>query len=465
MNKKILCVFVGFQSFENHYASGFFDLNDTFNLSVWHGITTDALQKLPNDIATHRLPEFDYDGKIDFLRYLKAKSTLRYNDKTQSNKNHLLYRVAPGKQNLKKKLKFKTISLLSRFYASKKGIDKLEQNYYARTRKTSYYKACLAFLQQEQPDALYCSHQVSSLSLAPVLAAQALGIPVISFIHSWDNLPKGNKMLKADQYMVWSGYMKEEFSKYYPDEVKGDNIHVTGTPQFFCYTNENYCIPKDLFFEAYQIPKNKSLLTFSGNFTSIGMDDPLYLKDLAQKVEVFNQNNEQQYHVLLRANPADYNPEFVPIVQEYKHIITEVSGVWNEEQFPLPESYTVNRNLGVLYSTLYYSEAMFNIGSTMALDAILLDKPAFYFKYKQENGHPDFDIERLYNFVHFKCFDKHPEAVHSILSKDDIDKLLTDFEHYKTVNQDERNAWAEQLVKFPLEAVKERIKTVFKNNI
>ena len=264
MRKKIISIFVGYQSFENHYAINFFDLPEEFDMQVWHNVKSSALEKLPKSIQTKQLPALDYKGKTDFLRYLKAKATLRYNDKTQNNKNHLLYRVAPGKSNFKKKFKFGLINFISQFYASKNGIQKLEDIFFDLTRKSNYYKECKAYLETEKPDIVYCSHQVSSLSLGPVIAARDLGIPVVSFIHSWDNLPKGNKMLKADHYFVWSDYMQEEMQQYYPDEVKNNNITVTGTPQFAFYTKPEYLIPKDLFYKAYNLPLDKKLLCFSG---------------------------------------------------------------------------------------------------------------------------------------------------------------------------------------------------------
>jgi len=462
MRKKIISIFVGYQSFENHYASDFFDIPQEIDMLVWHQVKSSALEKLPESIQKQALPSFDYNGKTDFLRYLKAKATLRYNDKVQTQKEHLLYRVSPGKSNIKKKLKFGFISFLSRFYASKKGIQKLEDKFFQQTRTSNYYKECLAYLKAEQPDLIYCSHQVSSLSLAPVLAARDLGIMVVSFIYSWDNLPKGNKMLKADHYFVWSDYMKAEMTQYYPDEVQ-NNITVTGTPQFVFYTKPAYLIPEKLFYKAYNLPTDKKLLCFSGNFTSIGMDDPLYLKDLAEAVKTHNQENTKQYHVILRANPADYNEGFRPILEQYKEVITEVIPTWNHDEFPLPENYNVNSNLGVLYSTLYYSSAILNIGSTMALDAILLEKPAYYFNYKQPNGHKDFDIDRLYQFVHFKTFKEHSNAVHLLNSEDQIMSMLQYFDTLALKNRAERTAWAKSMTKYPLENVQQRMYTAFQN--
>lgn len=463
MRKKIISIFAAYESFESHYASDFFNIPKEVDMLVWHNVKSSALEKLPKSIETHQLPSFDYNGKTDFLRYLKAKATLRYNDKIQANKNHLLYRVSPGESNVKKKLKFGLISFLSRFYASKNGIQKLEDKFFKQTRNSQCYKECLAYLKAEKPALIYCSHQSSSLSLAPVLAARDLGICVVSFIHSWDNLPKGNKMLKADYYFVWSDYMKTEMEAYYPEEVKKNNIIVTGTPQFTCYTKAEYLIPKELFYKAYNLPKDKKLLCFSGNFTSIGMDDPLYLKDLAEAVNSHNQSNTDKYHVILRANPSDYNQGFIPILEQYKDVITEVVPMWNHDEFPLPKTYTVNSKSGVLYSTLYYSSAIFNIGSTMALDMILLGKPAFYCCYKQENGHKDFNIDRLYNFTHFKTFDIHENAVYMMKKQEDLVATLQNFNRLEQQNIDERLAWAKSIAKHPLHTVRDRMYNAFQN--
>jgi len=463
MRKKIITIFAAYESLESHYASDFFDVPKEIDLLVWHNVKSSALEKLSKSIETKQLPGLDYNGKADFLRYLKAKATLRYNDKIQKHKNHLLYRVAPGKSNFKKKLKFGLISFLSRFYASKNGIQKLEDKFFKQTRNSQCYKECLAYLKTEKPALVYCAHQSSSLSLAPVLAARDLGISIVSFIHSWDNLPKGNKMLKADHYFVWSDYMKAEMEVYYPDEVKENNIIVTGTPQFTCYTKPEYLIEKELFYKAYNLPTDKKLLCFSGNFTSIGMDDPLYLKDLAEAVKTHNKTNTEKYHVILRANPSDYNQGFIPILEQYKEDITEVVPLWNDDEFPLPKTYKVNSKKGVLYSTLHYSSAIFNIGSTMALDMILLRKPAFYCCYKQENGHKDFNIDRLYKFTHFKTFDTHKEAVYMMKKQEDLVAALQNFNTLEQQNTDERLAWAKSIAKHPLDTVSDRMYNAFQN--
>ena len=46
-------------------------------------------------------------------------------------------------------------------------------------------------LQELRPDVLLCTHQRAGIAVPAVAAARSLGIPTATFVHSWDNLPKG----------------------------------------------------------------------------------------------------------------------------------------------------------------------------------------------------------------------------------------------------------------------------------
>ena len=54
MRKKIISIFVGYQSFENHYASDFFETPENIDMLVWHNVKSSALEKLPNAIQTEQ---------------------------------------------------------------------------------------------------------------------------------------------------------------------------------------------------------------------------------------------------------------------------------------------------------------------------------------------------------------------------------------------------------------------------
>jgi hypothetical protein len=74
-----------------------------------------------------------------------------------------------------------------------------------------------ALLTQTRPDVIFCTHQRVPAAGLMAAVARKMGIPMVSAIYSWDNLPKSLIALRADYYMVWSNYMKEEMAVYYPE--------------------------------------------------------------------------------------------------------------------------------------------------------------------------------------------------------------------------------------------------------
>ena len=57
---------------------------------------------------------------------------------------------------------------------------------------------------------IFIAHQRVAGLMPICIAAKELGIPRVSAIYSWDNLPKARLAVQADKYIVWSDYMKEE---------------------------------------------------------------------------------------------------------------------------------------------------------------------------------------------------------------------------------------------------------------
>ena len=74
------------------------------------------------------------------------------------------------------------------------------------------------------------------------------------------------------------------------------------------------------------------------------------------------------------------------IISKYPDLIKQAPPLWNFEPnsswttiYPLPE------DVKLLVSTAYYSDVVVNLGSTMAFDFGMFDKPCAYINYDQEN--------------------------------------------------------------------------------
>ena len=459
MKKKIAVVFVTKQSLDYYKCCGFFeDVSKSYDVEI---LKLDSFNtELEQEFKEVNLPSLDLGGWIDLYKYLKEKASLHYNDKRFSNKNHHLYAKFNNAKTFVNKLKFSIINIASFFYANEKSIEKLERKRALLVAETKCFKELLVHFKANKPDFIYLTHQTTSHTYCVSQVAKVLNIPTISLIYSWDNVVKGNKQVMADYYFVWSRYMKDEMLQYYENEVSEENVFVVGTPQFHQYFQEDIFIEKELFFKAYQIPKKDFYICFSGNFTSIGQDDPAYLADLAAVVTAYNSKNEKQFHILLRANPADYNQGFIKVVKENAAVITDVKTSWESTGVALPLNES-KMPLAILKATIEYSDAMLNVGSTMALDATILNKLAYYLDYKIENGSDKFNIDEIYKFIHFKSLKELDNPVKHLNSKEDLKIILEDLVDENSTRLSQQKVWAEKIVAHPLNEVSKRMLSAF----
>ena len=225
-------------SAKNFILSGFLD-NTNALVTFWSD--QDYINKYGVNNNLVILPKYTYNRKIDFLKKLKNKAELSFFSKKFNNHNYKSYlsKIERGPSSIKSKIIDFSTFLLSKFYSNKKGIQKLDTPLYNVIRKTAYYKKCKKQLEEAKPTKVFCTHQRATSAIAPMLAAKDLKIPTICFIHSWDNIPKGVQLVKADTYFVWSDYMKQEMLDHYPF-IEKYNIVVTGTPQFTMHFQDEY---------------------------------------------------------------------------------------------------------------------------------------------------------------------------------------------------------------------------------
>lgn len=373
------------------------------NLVLFHAfdkVTEEEVKKLTHISESYVIPQYNETIKEKFLRELICLARLRYNSKLVENPT-LLTNWKRNHKGFSKKIFYLLIHFVSYFIVRYSQILSLENRYQKTIRKTIYYKKISALLLKINPQKLFCSHQ-RGLQCAPIFAAaQDLGITTLTVIYSWDNLPKARMALRADKYLVWSDYMFQELKLYYP-EIKDSQIEVTGTPQFECYTNPENIIPKDEFYQKYNLDVHKKIICYSGDDVLTCPDDPKYLEDVAD--ELVKNNLDNDYQILLRRCPVDISGRFDAVVAKYPNLIKQAPPLWNFEPntswttiYPLPE------DIKLLVSTVYYSEVVVNLGSTMAFDFAMFKKPCIYINYDQEEKvNPNWSVNTIYNFQHFK---------------------------------------------------------------
>ncbi len=422
--EKILLLFPDGVGIRNYLYSNVFN-DPKQDLVLFHNFDSETIAAIKH--YTHfdeemTIPNYKESLKEKFLRELICLSRLRYNS-SKVNNSSILSNWSWNQKTFSKKVFYKTIQVLSLFFKSYSNILELEKKYQKAIRQNSFYIEVKDIIKKTEPAVVFCSHQ-RSLKTAPIFAASIdLGIPASTVIYSWDNLPKARMALQADNYLVWSNYMKDELKLYYP-EISPDQIQVTGTPQFEFYQDHENIIEKDIFYKRYNLDLNKKIICFSGDDVKTSPDDPSYLKDIAE--EILKANLQSEYQILLRRCPVDFSGRFAEVVNEYRDLIKEVSPLWDFNNSKEWNSiYPSYKDVELLVSTAFYSEIVVNVGSTMAFDFGRFNKPCVFINYDQKNKNDEnWSVKIIYQFQHFRSMPSQDAVIWLNSREEIIDKII-----------------------------------------
>lgn len=441
MRSKIILLFPDGVGIRNYLYSDVFK-NMQQELTLLHNFDEETINSIKGNIHIDEdilIPDYKETIKEKFLRELICLSRLYYNHKKVQNKT-LLTNWNWNHKTFSKKMFYKLIEFVAPFFKEYSSILKLEKRYQNTIRQNIFYIEVKNILINVEPKILFCSHQRALKAATIFAAATDLGIKTTTVIFSWDNLPKARLALRADNYLVWSDYMKEELQMYYP-EIPSASIHITGTPQFEFYQNKNNIIEKDIFYKKYNLNPEKKIICFSGDDTKTSPDDPAYLRDIAE--ELIKADLHKEYQILLRRCPVDFSGRFDDAVNEHKDLITEAPPLWYYSKSKEWNAiYPSIEDVKLLVSTAFYSDIVINVGSTMAFDFAMFNKPCIFINYDQKKKkEKNWSVKTIYQFQHFKSM-PNSNAVIWLNNKEEIAKKVVLEAQQNTI----MNEWKEKLL-------------------
>lgn len=388
--------------------------NTPFNLDLLSFDSIDILNS-----KSHPLSEIykNAQKEIELDLFIKKTTDLVFDS----------YRFPAQYKTLKSSTKNLFAKAITKFASSEEGLKSVVAKIEKLERSTDYYKKCISTLKKEHPALVFCTNQRSLSAIAAILAAKDLNIPTACFIFSWDNLPKATLVVQADYYFVWSDLMKSELLFYYPD-VSSDRIFVTGTPQFENHFGQSKVAARDIFFAEHNLDIAKKYICYSGDDVTTSPDDPQYLADVAEAVEILNDQG-MSLGVIFRRCPVDFSDRFDEVLTKYKNTIVAINPIWEKigegwnTILPKPQDMDLQLN------TIAHTEMVINLGSSMVFDYAAHKKPCAYINYDVQNKVlNDWSVKKIYNYVHFRSMPTR-DAVIWLDSKEEIaDKILLSME-------------------------------------
>ena len=336
---------------------------------------------------------------------------------------------------------------LGRVCASPRGVVRLDQMHRRAAASAGHMAAYEAFLREQKPDVVFCAHQRALKAVPALLAARRLGIPTATFIYSWDNLPKGRMPVHADYYFVWSEFMKKELLGYYPD-VSADRVRIVGTPQFENYFNEQLFEPREAFLAKYNLDPARPVVCFSGDDRVTSPHDAIYLTDLAEALRQFPAAERPQ--ILFRRCPVDRSNRYDDVLRRHPEIAisnplwhSHVTDEWSQ-------IVPTQDDVKLLVNVARHSDLVVNVGSTMAMDFAIYDKPAIYICYNPAGVPSRWDIHLAYQLPHYATVHS-LQPVYWARSPQELPGLVRQVLHAPAEKAAERRAWLALQVAQPLD--------------
>ncbi|WP_298764362.1 hypothetical protein [uncultured Polaribacter sp.] len=426
-----------------------------FEIQLYHKVSKAALLEIEdvclNISKNHkRLPDLKEGFILRFLREAPAYARLVYFSKVLKN-DSIKFFWSKKPKTLKMKLFYflcKTIGkLMSINY---KLIRFFEKRYEILTTKTSAYKNVIADLEEIKPDFIINLHQRAPITTPVIMAAKALGIKNSTVIFSWDNVPKARLISRPQNYFVWSALMKKQLCLLYR-EINPKNVFVVGSPQFEFHKREEFRLTKETFFKEYKLNSNKKTICFSGDDVMTSPYDQIFLEDLCDALLNFKEEDRPQ--IIFRRCPVDFSTRFDAVLEKYKHIITVIHPDWRVEKESEKNSFSLiypsYNDLKLLVNTCLHSDLVINLGSTMAHDFAVHNKPCLYLNYNPK-AHKYWSVKKTYKYEHFRSMTG-LDAVGWVNSANDFYPLIKRILKDKNSVGKDREIWLKKIVNYPIE--------------
>lgn len=211
-------------------------------------------------------------------------------------------------------------------------------------------------------------------------AAQALGIPTIYAMSSWDNTStKGTFHGYPDYSFVWNKSLADELVNLHGHPR--ERIYTTGTPRFshlFSGLVQEYFLPRDEFFRQAGLDRDKPYILYVGSTFLLNSErkkshnEGRIILDVARALE----NNPGTKGVNLLVRPHPFNLRYVPDLLDEKRPNVFVFPQ-NEE---LPDT---GEKMKRYNSSIYYAKAVVGVNTTAFLEVAALDKPCITIYFDQ----------------------------------------------------------------------------------
>lgn len=233
----------------------------------------------------------------------------------------------------------------------------------------------------------------------PLMArADRRGVPSVAVDLSWDHFTTKTAPLRRVQGLaVWNELMKREATQLHG--YRDEQVAVAGVPQFDIYADKQRLGTRGAFFKRVGADPNRKLITLTTIPPVLFGNHPHVIDTLIQAIDADVLGVPAQ--LLVRVHPRDDLSQYERFMS-HPHVVIEKPF----RETIVAEGSNVDPSLADrlhLGATLFHSDVIVNVASTIAIEAAVMDTPIVNVAYDgaEERDYLE-STRRFYDYTHFR---------------------------------------------------------------
>lgn len=200
-------------------------------------------------------------------------------------------------------------------------------------------------------------------------AAKKRGLPVVSLVHSWDNIPaRGFFSVKPDKLLVWNRSMADQAVSF--QNMKYSDIKIVGSPQFEYYRRIGACMQKDQLIERLPLDRGSKIVCYTASAERVFPDEPEFIDEL---LSVLGRIKSHSVKFILRLHPEERKEYYIAKYSKSDNVILDIPN--DGFRATATSNIGTKEDIESFVMLMKYSNIVINLGSTVTLDALLFNTP------------------------------------------------------------------------------------------
>ena len=224
-------------------------------------------------------------------------------------------------------------------------------------------------LKNINPDLVIATAPFITNDIPLMKTVNKMKIPSAFFVLSYDNITSRPPLtVFFDNYFVWNSMNKDELINQY-DRIDESQIKICGPIQFDWHQNKmKYLKSKKEWFLKSKLDVKRKTILFGTNVEKASPHD----QHVVQSILNFNKNIGLKFQIIIRLHPNDKMERWKNFSESDNSIAFSLSSYGNS---------FINENITSLINDICHSDVIVSNGTSIALDAIRLKKPAIFFAF------------------------------------------------------------------------------------